>query len=72
MYRTMIINANKSVKFTMNSALVQGGAISILGGDHPAIIAGNYSKLFFFNNSAFQGGTVYNTMPLSVEYSVYQ
>ena len=63
MYGTMIINANKSVNFTMNSAQVQGGAICIEAGDHPAIIVDNYSKLFFFNNSAFQGGALYNTMP---------
>ena len=62
-YGTMIININKSVEFTMNSAQVKGGAIYIEAGVHPAIIVGNYSKLLLFNNSAFQGGALYNTMP---------
>ena len=62
-YGTMIINTNKSVNFTMNSAQVKGGAINIEIGVHPAIIVGNYSKLLFFNNSAFQGGALYSTMP---------
>ena len=62
-YGTMIINTNKSVKFIMNSAQVQGGALYIDAGIHPAIIVGNYSKILFFNNSAFQGSALYNTMP---------
>ena len=62
-YGTMIINTNKSVKFIMNSAKVGGGAICIEAGVRPAIIVGNYSKLLFFNNSAFQGGALYSTMP---------
>ena len=62
-YGTMIINTNKSVNFTMNSARVKGGAINIELGVHPSIIVGNYSKLLFFNNSAFQGGALYSTMP---------
>ena len=61
-YGTMIINTNTSVNFTMNSALVKGGAINIEIGVYPAIIVGNYSKLLFFNNSAFQGGALYSTM----------
>ena len=60
---TMIINTNISVNFTMNSAQVKGGAINIETGVHPAIIVGNYSKLLFFNNSAFQGGALYSIMP---------
>ena len=47
----------------MNSAQVNGGAICIDGGVRPAIIVGNYSKLFLFNNSAFQGGALYSSMP---------
>ena len=52
----------KSVNFIMNSAVVKGGAIFIETGVECSIIVGNYSKLLFFNNSAFQGG-VYNMMP---------
>ena len=63
MYGTMIINANKSVNFTMNSAKVRGGAICIDAGDRPTIIVDNYSKIFFFNNTAFQGGALYSRMP---------
>ena len=37
-YGIMIININKSVNFTMNSAQVKGGAINIEIGVHPAII----------------------------------
>ena len=62
-YGTMIINANKSVNFIMNSAQVQGGAIHIGDGVSPSIIVDNYSKLIFFNNSAFQGGALYSSMP---------
>ena len=82
-YGTMIINTNKSVNFTMNSAQVQGGTICIESeaGDRPAIIVGNYSKLLFINNSAFQGGALYSRIPsllinghsgISVQYSVYK
>ena len=63
MYGTMIINANKSVNFTMNSAKVRGGAICIDAGDRPTIIVDNYSKIFFFNNTAFRGGALYSRMP---------
>ena len=62
-YGTMIINTNKSLKFIMNSAQVNGGAIYIIAGIQPCIIVGNYSKLLFFNNSAFHGGALYSTMP---------
>ena len=62
-YGSMIINTNKSVKFIMNSAEVNGGAIYMEKGVRPAIVVGNYSKLFFFNNSAFQGGALYNIIP---------
>ena len=62
-YGIMIINTNKSVKFIMNSAQVQGGAFFIEKGIHPAIIVGYYSKLLFINNSAFQGGALYSIMP---------
>ena len=47
----------------MNSAQLKGGAIYIDNGVHSSIIVGNYSKLLFFNNSAFQGDALYNTMP---------
>ena len=47
----------------MNSAQVKGGAIYIEIGVQPSIIVGNYSKLLFFNNSAFQGGALSNIMP---------
>ena len=47
----------------MNSAQVKGGAICIVSGVRPSIIVGNYSKLLFFNNLAFQGGALYNAMP---------
>ena len=60
MYGSMIINTNKSVKFIMNSAKIRGGAIYIEYGVHPSIIVGDYSKLFFFNNSAFQGGALFS------------
>ena len=59
-YGTMYINTNKSVKFIMNTAQTQGGAIFIELGSHPSLIVGNCSKLMFFNNSAFQGGALYN------------
>ena len=62
-YGSMIINTNKSLKFIVNLAQVKGGAIYIETGVHPAIIVGNYSKLLFFNNSAFQGGALYSSMP---------
>ena len=62
-YGTMVISTNKSLKFVMNSAQVQGGALYIDAGVRPTIIVGNYSKLFLFNNSAFQGGALYNTVP---------
>ena len=42
---------------------MKGGAIYIEAGVRPSIVAGNYSKLFFFNNSAFQGGALYSIMP---------
>ncbi|MCG8621563.1 MAG: hypothetical protein MJE68_06125, partial [Proteobacteria bacterium] len=47
----------------MNSAQRKGGAICIQEGVHPSIIVGNYSELLLFNNSAFQGGALYSTMP---------
>jgi predicted outer membrane repeat protein len=47
----------------MNSAQMKGGAIYIEAGIRPSIIVGNYSKLLFFNNSAFQGGALYSIMP---------
>ena len=62
-YGRMIINTNKTVKFIMNYAEVNGGAIRIYTGVRPAIIVGNYSKLLFFNNSAFQGSALYSIMP---------
>ena len=62
-YGSMIINTNKSLKFIMNSAQVNGGAIYIETGVRPSIIVGNYSKLLFFNNSAFQGGALYSIIP---------
>ena len=62
-YGTMIINTNKSINFTMNSAQAAGGAINIEKGVQSPIIVGNYSKLLFFNNSAFQGGALYSSMP---------
>ena len=62
-YGTMYINTNKSVKFIMNFAQVKGGAIFIQAGVHTSIVVGNYSKLLFFNNTAFQGGALYNIMP---------
>ena len=62
-YGTMIINANKSINFIMNSAKMQGGAIHIEAGVGPSIVVGNYSKLLLFNNSAFQGGALSSTMP---------
>ena len=62
-YATMIININISVKLIMNAAHVYGGAICIRTGLRPSIIVGNYSKLLFFNNSAFQGGALYSIMP---------
>ena len=42
---------------------MKGGAIFIEEGIHPSIIVGNYAKLLFFNNSAFQGGVLYSSMP---------
>ena len=42
---------------------MKGGAIYIEAGVHPSIIVGNYSKLLLINNSAFQGGALYNMMP---------
>ena len=62
-YSTIIINTNKSINFITNSAEVRGGAFYIDAGVHPSIIVGNYSKLLLFNNSAFQGGALHNTMP---------
>ena len=81
MYGTMIINANKSVNFTMNSAKVRGGAICIDAGDCPTIIVDNYSKIMIL----FQQHCISRRCSLqyhaiitrghsgiSVEYSVYQ
>ena len=62
-YGTMVISTNKSLKFVVNSAQVQGGALYIEAGVHPSIIVDNYSKLLLFNNSAFQGGALYSSMP---------
>ena len=63
-YGSIIINTNKSLKFIANSAQVNGGAIyNIEAGVCPSIIVGNYSKLLFFNNTAFQGGALYSIMP---------
>ena len=62
-YGSMVINTNKSLKFIMNSAQVNGGAIYIKTGVYPSIIVGNFSELMFFNNSAFQGGALYSIMP---------
>ena len=44
----------------MNFALLK---VYIETGVHPSIIARSYSKLFFFNNSAIQGGALYSIMP---------
>ena len=62
-YGTIVISTNKCVKFIMNCALVQGGAIYLEAGVHSAIVVGSFSKLLLFNNSAFQGGALYSTMP---------
>ena len=62
-YGSMIIRTKKLVKFVVNSAQVKGGAIVIEEGIHPSIIVGDYAKLLFFNNSAFQGGALYSSMP---------
>ena len=59
----MVISTKKSVKFIANSAQVKGGAIFIQEGVKPTIIVGNYAKLLLFNNSAFQGGALYSSMP---------
>lgn len=53
---------NKKVKFIMNSTQVKGGAIYIEEGVRPSIIVSSYSKLLLLNNSAFQGGALYNIL----------
>ena len=63
LYGTMIINTNTTVEVIMNFSGMRGGAIFIQAGDRPAIIVGNYSKLLFFSNAAFQGGALYSSMP---------
>ena len=63
LYGTMVISTKILVQFIMNSAQKRGGAIFIQEGVHPTIIVGNYTKLILFNNSAFQGGAVYSSMP---------
>ena len=62
-YGTIIISTKGSVKFVVNFAQVKGGAILIEAGIRPSIIVSNYAKLLLFNNSAFQGGALYSTMP---------
>ena len=46
-------------RFIKNTAQLQGGAIFIETGDHSSIIVGNFSKLIFANNSAYQGGAIF-------------
>ena len=58
-YSTMYINPNKSVKFIMNTAQIQGGAIYIESGVSSSIIVGDSANLLLLNNSAFQGGALY-------------
>ena len=57
-YSTMYINPNKPVKFIMNTAQIQGGAIYIESGVSSSIIIGDSANLLL-NNSAFQGGALY-------------
>ena len=61
-YSTMNISTNKTVKFIMNTAQLQGGAIHTSSGVHPAIIVGNYSNLLLLNNSACQGGALFTML----------
>ena len=58
-YGTIYINPNKSLNFVMNTAQVQGGAIYVESGDSFSVNVDSSAKLFFFNNSAFQGGALY-------------
>ena len=53
-YSTMNISTNKTVKFIMNTAQLQGGAICINSGVHPAIIVGNYSNYSFSTTLHFK------------------
>ena len=58
-YGSMHIITNKSAKFIMNTAQIQGGAIYIESDTHSSITVGNSSKFHLFDNSAFQGGAIY-------------
>ena len=42
---------------------MKGGAIKIEVGVQPSIVVGDSSKLLLFNNSEFQGGALYRSMP---------
>ena len=57
---TMHINANVVAQFIKNTAYLQGGAIFINAAHHPSVIIKNSAKIIFANNSAFQGGALYN------------
>ena len=57
-FGTLNINDHGVVNFSMNSAQIQGGAISIDGGEH-CITLKKSSNLYFHSNSAFRGGAIY-------------
>ena len=57
-YGKILICSNRTIMFIENAAHTQGGAIYVESDIDSTVVADNFSRLVFLNNSAFQGGAL--------------